>query len=171
VSRPLTRRFRVDGEVRRVEWRTRGDATVVLVDGDEYPFDARLARALPGGAEVHLAGSGRAVVVRDGDRVHVALGGRQWVLEAATERRAAETHAIDEDEPFAASPMTGVVLAMHAVAGAAIAEGGPLFVIEAMKMEFAVAAPRDVVVEDVLGAVGDRVEIGAVLVTFREESP
>ena len=49
-----------------------------------------------------------------------------------------------------------------------IAAGAPLFVIEAMKMEFVVEAPRDVVVDEVLAAVGDRVDIGQVLVSFVE---
>ena len=62
--------------------------------------------------------------------------------------------------------MTGTLMALHAEVGAAVAEGEPLFVVEAMKMEYVVRAPRDVVVASVDGAVGGAVQIGQAVVTF-----
>jgi len=55
------------------------------------------------------------------------------------------------------APMTGKVIAMHVSAGETVKRGAPLFAIEAMKMEHAVAAPVDGVVEEVLAASGDQV--------------
>jgi biotin carboxyl carrier protein len=64
--------------------------------------------------------------------------------------------------------MTGVVRKVLVASGDAVAAGATLFVVEAMKMEFAVTAPRDVVVDEVRAAEGARVEIQQVVVTFRE---
>ena len=62
--------------------------------------------------------------------------------------------------------MPGLVQAVFADAGQAVAQGEALLVLEAMKMEHRLAAPRDGVVVDVLAAVGDQVTDGAVLVTL-----
>ena len=62
------------------------------------------------------------------------------------------------------APMPGLVKAVHVRAGERVARGVPLAVLEAMKMEHALAAPRDGAVEEVLAAEGDQVEAGAALV-------
>ncbi|WP_448952213.1 acetyl/propionyl/methylcrotonyl-CoA carboxylase subunit alpha [Labrys neptuniae] len=67
------------------------------------------------------------------------------------------------------SPMPGLVLSVSAVAGAAVEKGQPLVVIEAMKMEHTVAAPRAGVVKVVDVAVGDQVVAGAELVVLEVE--
>jgi len=72
-----------------------------------------------------------------------------------------------DGDPFAASPMTGVVRKVLVRPGESVAAGATLFVVEAMKMEFTVAAPRDVVVDEVRAAEGARVDIQQVIVTFR----
>jgi biotin carboxyl carrier protein len=114
----------------------------------------------------------RAVVARDGERILVHLHGRvhEFALVDAT-RRARDAggrrhHA--GDEPWAASPMTGVVSSVAVAPGDAVAAGGTLAVVEAMKMQFVVRAPREVVVKAVRAAAGEPVEIGAVLVEFEE---
>jgi propionyl-CoA carboxylase alpha chain len=63
--------------------------------------------------------------------------------------------------------MTGLVTKVHVAAGAAVGKGAPLFAVEAMKMEYVVRADREVVVAEVKAAAGDRVAVGAVVVTFR----
>jgi 3-methylcrotonyl-CoA carboxylase alpha subunit len=52
-----------------------------------------------------------------------------------------------------------------------VQRGQKLVVIEAMKMEHAVAAPADGVVERVRFAVGDLVEEGAELVVLTDQAP
>jgi len=114
----------------------------------------------------------RAVVARDGDRVHVHCGGRvrSWGLDGGGRRRggpgARRQHG--GDEPFAASPMTGVVVEVPVKPGDVVEKGGTLAVVEAMKMQFVVRAPRDVVVAAVKAAPGASVDIGQVLVEFAE---
>ena len=65
--------------------------------------------------------------------------------------------------------MTGVVRQVLVEPGARVAAGGTLVVVEAMKMEFTVEAPRDLVVDEVRAKPGARVEISQVLVTFGVE--
>ncbi|MGB0745849.1 MAG: acetyl-CoA carboxylase biotin carboxyl carrier protein subunit, partial [Alphaproteobacteria bacterium] len=64
------------------------------------------------------------------------------------------------------APMPGLVQQVFAQAGQAVTQGEPLLVLEAMKMEHRLCAPRDGVVLDVLAAVGDQVADGTVLVAL-----
>lgn len=117
----------------------------------------------------------RAVVARDGDRVLVHIDGRLHAFElmdatrARRERGGKRLHA--GDEPWIGSPMTGTVASVAAGAGDAVARGGTLAVVEAMKMQFVVRAPRDVVVKAVKVAAGQAVDIGQPLVEFEEGAP
>ncbi len=64
------------------------------------------------------------------------------------------------------APFNGKLIAVHAQPGAHIAKGDPLLVIESMKLEHTLAAPRDVTVEALSVAVGQQVAPGQLLVTF-----
>jgi 3-methylcrotonyl-CoA carboxylase alpha subunit len=59
--------------------------------------------------------------------------------------------------------MPGKVVAFLAAAGDKVTRGQPLAVLEAMKMEHTLAAPRDGVVAELLYAVGDSVAEGGEL--------
>jgi 3-methylcrotonyl-CoA carboxylase alpha subunit len=61
------------------------------------------------------------------------------------------------------APMPGKVVALLAQAGDAVKAGQPLAVMEAMKMEHTIAAPRDGTVAELLYGVGDQVAEGAEL--------
>ena len=62
------------------------------------------------------------------------------------------------------APMPGQVIAVDVVAGDWVEAGDALLVLEAMKMEHTIRAPRGGRVERVLFAAGERVEEGAPLV-------
>ena len=62
--------------------------------------------------------------------------------------------------------MPGRVAQVLVAEGAAVRRGEALMVIEAMKMEHTIAAPRDGVVARLAYAVGDPVEEGAELVAL-----
>ena len=64
--------------------------------------------------------------------------------------------------------MPGRVVQLLVAAGAAVRRGQSLIVVEAMKMEHTIAAPRDGIVEAVRCAAGDLVEEGAELITLAE---
>jgi 3-methylcrotonyl-CoA carboxylase alpha subunit len=64
------------------------------------------------------------------------------------------------------APMPGRVVAVHTRPGAGVKRGEVLMVLEAMKMEHAIAAPADGTVGRVHFAAGDLVEEGAALLTL-----
>ncbi|MBA4265952.1 MAG: carbamoyl-phosphate synthase large subunit, partial [Comamonadaceae bacterium] len=64
------------------------------------------------------------------------------------------------------APFNGKLIAVHAQAGADVQKGAPLFVIESMKLEHQIAAPRDGRVDAVPVSTGQQVAPGQVLVTF-----
>jgi len=66
------------------------------------------------------------------------------------------------------APMPGKLIAFHAKAGDAVKKGQPLAVMEAMKMEHTITAPRDGVVAELLFAVGDQVPEGGELLRLGE---
>ncbi|MCV2356981.1 acetyl/propionyl/methylcrotonyl-CoA carboxylase subunit alpha [Paucibacter sp. B2R-40] len=61
------------------------------------------------------------------------------------------------------APMPGKLVGFLAQVGDAVAKGQPLAVMEAMKMEHTISAPRDGVVAELLFAVGDQIGDGAEL--------
>ena len=69
-------------------------------------------------------------------------------------------------EVLAASPVQGTVASV-AAPGDHLRAGDAVAVIESMKMEYVVAADRDVVVAEVRRKAGDRVTIGEPIVAFR----
>jgi 3-methylcrotonyl-CoA carboxylase alpha subunit len=68
------------------------------------------------------------------------------------------------------SPMPGAVRAVLAAPGQLVGPGEALLVIEAMKMEYTLRAPRTGQVADVLVGVGDQVDQGAVLLNLMPEA-
>jgi 3-methylcrotonyl-CoA carboxylase alpha subunit len=65
-----------------------------------------------------------------------------------------------------AAPMPGKVVALFAKPGARVAQGAPLLILEAMKMEHTLAAPGAGVVKEVRCAQGDQVIEGVELIVF-----
>ncbi len=64
------------------------------------------------------------------------------------------------------APMPGKIVALLVKAGASVKRGTPLVILEAMKMEHTITAPRDGVVAEIHFAVGSVVNEGAELLAF-----
>jgi len=107
-----------------------------------------------------------AVVVPVGAKWNVFLDGRRWEIEAFDPLDVEA--AGHEAEGELRAPMPGKVVAHLVQPGARVAKGTPIVVMEAMKMEITIVAPKDGVVTTFHHAPGDQVHEGAELVHFDE---
>ena len=153
----------VDGVRRPVDVALDGNVVSGVVD--EAPTTAEATLVGPGEVVLRVGGRRvRAIVAKRGTVLLVSVGGRTYEVARADASAGAAPAA--RVEPFAASPMTGVLAKVHVVVGDTVARGRPLFAVEAMKMEYVVTADRDVVVSDVRRKAGDRVTIGERIIAF-----
>ena len=113
-------------------------------------------------------------LVDDGDRRwQVAVAGQgdtQWVFvngQVATVTAAQPGRRRGRSrEAGVMSPMPATVVAIHVTPGQVVAEGDTLIVLEAMKMELPIRAPRNGVVKTVACATGELVQPGVNLLEF-----
>ena len=109
----------------------------------------------------------RATVYLDGERVEVFTPqGAAQLVEVDLLAHAGDSGA---EGGRLTAPMPGKVVAFLVAAGERVAQGQPLAVMEAMKMEHTIAAPADGVVAELLYAVGDQVGDGAELLKLELE--
>jgi 3-methylcrotonyl-CoA carboxylase alpha subunit len=127
------------------------EVTLVRHEGTDYAvrIDGRLVRG---------------TVVIDGEEVHVFTGERHLVL-GYSDPLAHAGESEDEGGRLTA-PMPGKIVAILVKKDEAVVKGAPLLIMEAMKMEHTIAAPRDGVVEELLYSTGDQVEEGVQLLAF-----
>ncbi len=135
---------------------TTGSAEVSIEDGESRSLqtdltDNRLTVTLDGLRSEYT-------VATAGSNIWLAGGGATAVLE---EIREAPVRPDDEHSGDAEllSPMPGTVVAVGVDEGADVAAGTVVVTVEAMKMEHALAAPVDGVVELLVGT-GDQVKVG-----------
>jgi biotin carboxyl carrier protein len=104
--------------------------------------DADIPVALADGRLTVAGRSEPVAIALEGDVAHIHLDGRAWRVEFvdAVERYAHTGHAGADDLIIA--PMPGSVVAVNVAAGDSVAAGQVLLVIESMKLETAIKAPR-----------------------------
>jgi len=104
----------------------------------------------------------RVAVAGDGDTQWVFVNGQVATVDAPKAgRRRAKGH-----DAGVMSPMPATVVAIHVQPGQAVAAGDTLMVLEAMKMELPIRAPRDGVVKTIACVKGDLVQPGVSLLEF-----
>ena len=101
---------------------------------------------------------GERVAVHDGERRHVFAHAPAFAYESA---RAESGDRI-------VAPMPGRIVLVKAKAGDDVAAGDEVLVMEAMKMELTLRAPRAGTIESVQAAAGDFVDADAVLVRLAQ---
>ncbi|MEV1175107.1 biotin carboxylase N-terminal domain-containing protein [Nonomuraea sp. NPDC049784] len=170
------------GEPAWTTWRleSRGEVHAVQVRGlPEESAEVRVndettsARIRCGDGELTVTIGGRTeryLHVRHADTLWLGRDGEAWAL---------TRHLIGDpgDRPGAAtegdgvvrSPMPGTVLVVKAQAGDRVSEGQPLVIVEAMKMEHTVTAPRDGLVSELPVQAGQPVDMDAVLAVVTGE--
>ena len=105
-----------------------------------------------------------AYAVRERDRVWVFIDGHTYVIEGDRDDRE-RVHATD-DRMALSSPMPATVVAIKATPGQEVAEGDLLVMLEAMKMELPIRAPRDGRIKSIGCREGDLVQPGIALLEF-----
>jgi len=140
---------------------------MILVCGDRR-YEVAL-RSLPEVEELATGvflgrdGSGSHVFhcVREGDTIHLFWQGAVYRLEVEGERsRRSQRVAAGGVE----APMPGKVIAIKTKVGEAVKKGDEILVVESMKMENAIRAPRDGRIKSIAASLGEMVGPGRVLV-------
>ncbi len=141
-----------------------GAVTVRLQDRE---LVVRLRELGPGAGAAEVDGKVvRFFYARQGHGLQLHALGRAYVWSRGAE---AETSRAPEGGDVRA-PMSGVVTRVLVAPGHRVAPGQALYVLEAMKMETVVRAPRPARVRRVLARAGEQVEGGALVVELEEEA-
>lgn len=110
-----------------------------------------------------------AAIAVAGDDIYIHLDGSTYHLRYLhpLDRLSASAGGAAEDQILA--PMPGTVISVAVEAGAEVATGATLMVIESMKMETTLAAPRDGVVAELHAGVGETFDRDALLISMQPE--
>ena len=144
----------------RREWIATVDGSVVTLEGVEGAFT--LTTRADGRWMIEHAGrTHTAVAARSADGVWIGIDGSAaaWQAQPASSRA---RHAAIDDELRA--PMSATVIRVLVEEGVQVAEGDTLVVVEAMKMEMPLRAPRAAVVRSVRCREGELVQAAEILV-------
>jgi biotin carboxyl carrier protein len=117
--------------------------------------------------ELELSVDGRVSVVpyaMQGTTISFALDGELWFADVAEKGARAK---VRHREGSTEAPMPGAVLKILVRAGDEVKRGAPLLILEAMKMEHQIVAPRDGTVASVNCKEGELVQPGSELVTLK----
>jgi biotin carboxyl carrier protein len=141
----------VDGEHLSIDFRSVSGQPVysLLVNGQSYEAYVQAAEA---GLEVLLQGQLHVVEVED--ERHRKL------------RESSGGPAVHSGEFNLKSPMPGLIVAVPVVEGQAVVKGQDLVILESMKMQNELKAPRDGTIGRIRVRVGDSVEQNQVLITL-----
>jgi acetyl-CoA/propionyl-CoA carboxylase biotin carboxyl carrier protein len=170
--------WRIGGPVPlTTEWEVAGQVIAAAVDGgavqvgtgEPQPAASRLAN---GDLVVETGGLARRFSYAcDGPDVWLGRAGDSWRL---TRRRDGIDHAGPAETASGrlTSPMPGTVLAVHVESGETVRAGQPIVTVEAMKMEYVVAAPHAGAVTELLVKAGEAVRLDQPLaaITTAEEA-
>ena len=103
---------------------------------------------------------------RVGDKIWTQWQGRLYSVPADLKKARAIAHGEEAQELVA--PFSCKVLKLHVKSGQSVKKGDPIVVVEAMKMEYAYASPKDGVIERALVNEGEIVQSGAPFVAWKE---
>jgi biotin carboxyl carrier protein len=152
-------RLECGGETRQI----RLEPGAATIDGARVAFrEVRRGGVL---VAIELGGEVSPVrVARDGDRAFVWCAGSVFEVRRATARRPrTRPGSASEAHSGLVAPMPGRIRRTFVHPGDKVEKGQVVLVIEAMKMEHAIRAPRDGIVTRLEHAEGDLVEAGTVL--------
>ena len=165
MNETLVRAFRFDYEGEPIEVTVRYLSTGWLLSGASQEVPVRVNQA--DGDALNLQVGNQCVigtVVRHGEQFHVFSHGQHTELGYADPLlHAGEAEA---EAGRLTAPMPGKIVALLVAAAQPVKKGEPLLIMEAMKMEHTIVAPKDGVVKELMYLVGDQVADGAQLLIF-----
>ena len=133
----------------------------VTIDGDTFPVDLQAIDEVT----YSLLMSNRsyeALVDTAGDELAVLLGGRMYTAQVLDERARrlsrVDGSSVPSGELTLKSPMPGLIVAVPVAEGQAVKRGQTVLVLESMKMENELKAPRDGTVSSIKVKVRQSVE-------------
>jgi glutaconyl-CoA decarboxylase len=155
----------VDGSPVEVDLRRQGEGRSTLGVGPLATTRHRVLVAPVAGPSATLGERTQHEVVVDGWRVLVEVepAARAALRERASRGRATAPHS-GPTEVRAIIP--GVIVSVSVAAGDSVAAGQQLLVVEAMKMQNELRAPRDGTIERVMVGAGTTIDVGDVLVVI-----
>lgn len=102
-------------------------------------------------------------LMRQGDKVAIIMQGGYYHINVVQQNTV--QHHQEDDERLIA-PMPGTLVAQWVTSGQTVSKGDKLIVIEAMKMEHTLFAPRDGIIKQCHYKIGDLVDEGSELLEF-----
>lgn len=160
--------FETEGEVWHASLARADGGWRLLTDGTAA--DVTLALGADGRGTLTIDGATVPVAaMREGDVVHIGIGGATFALRYRDPAEYHEVAAQAGAEDVARAPMPGVVLSVAVAPGTAVGRGDVMLTIESMKLQTAIRAGRDGVVDAVHVAPGQTFERDAALLILRTE--
>lgn len=138
------------------------------IEGDDDVLDLEFESSSGSACTLTVDGIRRqAHVVTTPMRSAVFLDGRSFTFDLVDALAGSDGEQTGGDAIIA--PMPSLVKLVTTEVGQSVSRGDPLLVLEAMKMEHTLAAPRDGVVAEVLVTAGDQVSDGTLLLALEAE--
>ena len=145
--------------------RTEAGRFAVVVDGHCGPHAVEAAMLDPSTLHLTIDGTAHTLpVARVGDTYHIAIAGEVYVVTPSAAGAGERAPASALASPQVVAPMPGKILQVLVRAGDAVAVGDGLLILEAMKMEYRMAAEAAGTVRAVHAAAGQMVDAGTVLI-------
>ena len=160
-------RYEYAGKVYEVMVEVHHQRVHTVINGQEYDFELLDSQA----GEIHLRLDGRPAAVYcavSGDQVWAAQGGCSYLLKKPDPRQALAAGAPGAAQEGLRSPMPAQVRAVEVSAGQVVSAGQTLLLLEAMKMEIRLQAPRPGRVVKILVRPGETVQRDQVLLELDE---
>ncbi len=161
----MLHRFDINGEPAEAFLTKIGDAWWLLHNGESR--EVSLTRDDGFGATLSVNGATQTVhIARQGDTVFIHSGGQHFEVSYQDAVGLYGAVGLGRAGDHARAPMPGSVLSVSVQAGQAVSRGDVMVVIESMKLEMAIKADRDGVVESVHVIAGRTFDRDALLVSL-----
>jgi oxaloacetate decarboxylase alpha subunit len=135
------------------------------VGGASAPTDVA-TKVAPTAGVYNVRVNGKSFTVEVAESGALSVGGPSGPNQGTVAAQAAPAAAPSGGGDAVKAALAGNIFKVNVAAGAAVKEGDPLLVVEAMKMETVVPAPKAGTVTEVFVAEGDKVAVGDPLVAI-----